>query len=128
MLQSCCLFSQINDSNKDSIQGIVDIRKLDEVVVIAGRDVGKTGTITSIKKNKAFVTGINIVKKHTKPNPQLGITGGIVEQESPIDIQPNEDGSVDINFDPSVGSQEQGEDHFANLAELLPDSFGPENL
>ena len=42
----------------------------DEVVVIAGRDVGKTGTITSIKKNKAFVTGINIVKKHTKPNPQ----------------------------------------------------------
>ena len=58
----------------------------DEVVVIAGRDVGKTGTITSIKKNKAFVTGINIVKKHTKPNPQLGITGGIVEQESPIDL------------------------------------------
>ena len=58
----------------------------DEVVVIAGRDVGKTGTITSIKKNKAFVTGINIVKKHTKPNPQLGVTGGIVEQESPIDL------------------------------------------
>ena len=48
----------------------------DEVVVIAGRDVGKTGTIT----------GINIVKKHTKPNPQLGVTGGIVEQESPIDL------------------------------------------
>ena len=58
----------------------------DEVVVIAGRDVGKTGTITSIKKKKAFVTGINIVKKHTKPNPQLGVTGGIVEQESPIDL------------------------------------------
>ena len=37
----------------------------DEVVVIAGRDLGKTGTIRSIKKNKAFVTGINIVKKHT---------------------------------------------------------------
>ena len=48
------------------------------------------------------------------------------EQESPIDIQPNEDGSVDINFDPSVGSQEQGEDHFANLAELLPEEvLGP---
>ena len=43
------------------------------------------------------------------------------EQDTPIDIQPNEDGSVDINFDPSVGSQEQGQDHFANLAELLPD-------
>lgn len=58
----------------------------DEVVVIAGRDLGKTGKIISIKKNKAFVTGINIVKKHTKPNPQLGVTGGIVEQESPIDL------------------------------------------
>ena len=58
----------------------------DEVVVIAGRDLGKTGTIISIKKNKAFVTGINIVKKNTKPNPQLGVTGGIVEQESPIDL------------------------------------------
>ena len=58
----------------------------DEVLVIAGRDLGKTGTIISIKKNKAFVTGINIVKKHTKPNPQLGVTGGIVEQESPIDL------------------------------------------
>ena len=62
------------------------LREGDEVIVLAGRDVGKTGTITSIKKNKAFVTGINIVKKHTKPNPQLGITGGIVEQESPIDL------------------------------------------
>jgi len=39
----------------------------------------------------------------------------------PIDVQQNEDGSVDINFDPSIGSQEQGEDHFSNLAELLPD-------
>ena len=43
------------------------------------------------------------------------------EQDTPIDIQSNEDGSVDINFNPSVGSQEQGQDHFANLAELLPD-------
>ena len=58
----------------------------DEVVVIAGRDVGKIGTITSIKNNKAFVTGINIVKKHTKPNPQLGETGGIVEKEAAINL------------------------------------------
>jgi hypothetical protein len=42
-------------------------------------------------------------------------------KDRPIDIQPNEDGSVDVNFDPNVGSQEQGEDHFANLAELLPE-------
>ena len=43
------------------------------------------------------------------------------EPDQPIDVQENEDGSVDINFDPSVGSQEQGEDHFSNLAELLPE-------
>ena len=43
------------------------------------------------------------------------------DPDQPIDVQENEDGSVDINFDPSIGSQEQGEDHFANLAELLPD-------
>ncbi|MEK9649883.1 MAG: 50S ribosomal protein L24 [Gammaproteobacteria bacterium] len=59
----------------------------DEVVVIAGRDVGKRGTIQKIlKNNRALVTGVNIVKKHTKPNPQAGITGGIVEQESSIDL------------------------------------------
>ena len=43
------------------------------------------------------------------------------DPDQPIDVQQNEDGSVDINFDPSIGSQEQGEDHFANLAELLPE-------
>lgn len=63
------------------------LRTGDEVVVIAGRDVGKRGTIQKIlKNNRALVTGVNIVKKHTKPNPQMGITGGIVEQESAINI------------------------------------------
>ena len=48
------------------------------------------------------------------------------EPDTPINIKPNDDGSVDIDFDPSIGSQEQGQDHFANLAELLPDSvLGP---
>jgi len=63
------------------------LRTGDEVVVIAGRDVGKRGTIQKIlKNNRALVTGVNIFKKHTKPNPQLGVTGGIVEQESSINI------------------------------------------
>ena len=44
-----------------------------------------------------------------------------VDAGKPIDVQENEDGSVDINFDPSIGSIEQSGDHFANLAELLPD-------
>ena len=64
------------------------LRTGDEVVVLAGRDVGKTGTLRKIlkSKNKAIVTGVNMVKKHTKPNPEMGITGGIVEQESSIDL------------------------------------------
>ena len=64
------------------------LRTGDEVVVLAGRDVGKTGTLRKIlkSKNKGIVSGVNMVKKHTKPNPQLGVTGGIVEQESPIDL------------------------------------------
>ena len=52
------------------------LREGDEVIVLAGRDVGKTGNILKIAgKNKALVSGINMVKKHTKPNPQLGVTG-----------------------------------------------------
>ena len=43
------------------------------------------------------------------------------EQKGPVEVQQNEDGSVDINFDPKLGSLDQTEDHFANLAELLPD-------
>tara|TARA_B100001094_G_scaffold157068_1_gene152044 strand:- start:397 stop:735 length:339 start_codon:yes stop_codon:yes gene_type:complete len=60
----------------------------DEVVVITGKDIGKKGNIRKIMKsnNRAIVTGINMVKKHTKPNPQMGVTGGIVEQEAAIDL------------------------------------------
>ncbi|MBD63009.1 MAG: 50S ribosomal protein L24 [Gammaproteobacteria bacterium] len=60
----------------------------DEVIVIAGKDIGKKGTIQKISKfnNKAVITGINMIKKHTKPNPQLGETGGIVEKEAAINL------------------------------------------
>ena len=62
------------------------LRSGDEVIVIAGKDIGKKGTLREIikNKNKAIVTGINMVKKHTKPNPEMGITGGVVEQEAAI--------------------------------------------
>ena len=58
----------------------------DEVVVITGKDIGKKGNIRKIMKsnNRAIVTGINMVKKHTKPNPEMGVTGGVVEQEAAI--------------------------------------------
>jgi len=63
------------------------IKKGDEVIVIAGRDKGKQGKVSSISSSgKCFVTGVNIIKRHTKPNPQEGIQGGITEKESPIDI------------------------------------------
>ena len=61
------------------------IRKGDEVIVITGRDKGKRGKIT-LRKDDAhvLVEGINMVKKHTKPNPMKGTTGGIDEKSMPI--------------------------------------------
>jgi len=61
------------------------IRKNDEVLVISGRDKGKRGKVERVQDDgKLIVSGINMVKRHTKPNPMLGTTGGIVEKEAPI--------------------------------------------
>ena len=61
------------------------IRKGDEIIVITGRDKGKRGTISSrVDDSMVLVDGINLVKKHTKPNPLKGTTGGIVEKSMPI--------------------------------------------
>jgi len=66
---------------------MLKIKKGDEVIVIAGRDKGKQGTVSALTPNsKCFVSGVNLVKKHTKPNPQAGVQGGIVEKESLIDL------------------------------------------
>ncbi len=63
------------------------IKTNDEIIVITGKDKGKRGTVTRlVGENKVVVSGINIVKRHTKPNPNAGITGGIVEKEAPLDI------------------------------------------
>ncbi len=61
------------------------IRKGDEVIVLAGRDKGKRGKIT-LRKDDSYVLieGINMVKKHTKPNPLKGTVGGIVQKSMPI--------------------------------------------
>ena len=61
------------------------IRKDDMVKVIAGKDKDKTGKVLSVKDNKVVVEGVNVVKKHTKPN-QMNQAGGIVEKEAAIDI------------------------------------------
>lgn len=63
------------------------LQRTDTVVVLAGRDKGKTGVIERILSNgRAIVSGINMVKKHRRPNPQLNEQGGIVEQEAPIHL------------------------------------------
>lgn len=63
------------------------IKKGDDVIVLAGRDKGKRGTILKILSNgKVLVDDVNIVKKHVKGNPQTGETGGIIPQEAPIQI------------------------------------------
>ncbi len=62
------------------------IRRGDEVIVIAGRDKGKRGTVTQrLDEQKLLIDGINTVKKHTRPNPMKGVTGGIVDKTMPID-------------------------------------------
>lgn len=61
------------------------IKRGDEVIVITGRDKGKRGKVTKVlSDDRLIVGGIQIVKKHQKPNPQAGVPGGIVEKEAPI--------------------------------------------
>ena len=62
------------------------LREGDEVIVISGREKGKRGNIKKIVGHKCVVNDLNLAKKHTRPNPQLGITGGIVEKEMPINL------------------------------------------
>ena len=62
------------------------IRKGDQVIVIAGADKGKKGEVVRVAGDRVVVQNINIVKRHTKPNPQAGQAGGIVEREAPIHI------------------------------------------
>ncbi len=63
------------------------LKRDDEVIVTTGKDKGKRGKVTRILGNgRALVSGINLVKRHTKPNPNIGKQGGIVEKETGIAI------------------------------------------
>ncbi|SFV54010.1 LSU ribosomal protein L24p (L26e) [hydrothermal vent metagenome] len=83
------------------------IRKNDEIIVIAGKDKGKKGVVSKVIDCKILVDGINVVKKHVKPNPNAGVTGGIVDKEMPLDIsnvallnpKTNKADKVGIRFD-----------------------------
>ena len=61
------------------------IRKGDQVIVLTGRDKGKRGTVTlRVDEERIVVEGVNVVKKHVKPNPMKGTTGGVVDKTMPI--------------------------------------------
>jgi large subunit ribosomal protein L24 len=62
------------------------IRKNDEVVVIAGKDKGRRGTVLRVDGDRVFVENVNIAKKHQKPNPGKGIQAAIIEKEMPLHI------------------------------------------
>jgi len=65
---------------------MLKIKRDDEIIVIAGKDKGKQGKVLKTLDGKVLVSGINLAKRHTKPNPQKGVAGGIVESEAPIQV------------------------------------------
>ena len=84
------------------------IRKNDEVIVLTGKDKGKRGVVLAIGEERVTVEGINIAKKHVKPNPMKGTTGGVEAKAMPLAI--SNVALVDANGKPSrVGIKVEGD-------------------
>ena len=62
------------------------IKQNDEVIIITGKDKGSIGTVTKVLESKVIVEGLNLAKKHVRPNPQAGVQGGIESKEMPLSI------------------------------------------
>ena len=63
------------------------IRQGDEVVIVAGKDKGRRGTVLRVYPDeRVIVEGVNVAKKHQRPNPNAGVPGGIIDKEMPIDV------------------------------------------
>ena len=62
------------------------LKRDDEVIVVAGKDKGKRGTVSQLSGDRVVVSGVNMVKRHTKPNPNAGVQGGIVEKEAALHV------------------------------------------
>ncbi|MCJ0825334.1 50S ribosomal protein L24 [Luteimonas sp. 50] len=77
------------------------IRKGDHVVVTAGKDKGKRGDVVRVAGDKVVVSNVNIIKRHTKANPQANQPGGVVEREAPIHV------SNVMLFNPASGKGER---------------------
>ena len=77
------------------------IKKGDTVVVIAGKDKGKQGEVIKVDGDRVVVSNVNLVKRHTKPNPQAGQPGGVIEREAPVHV------SNVMLFNPATGKGER---------------------
>jgi len=77
------------------------IKKGDQVIVTAGKDKGKKGDVVRVAGDKVVVSNINMIKRHTKPNPQANQPGGVIEREAPIHI------SNVMLFNPASGKGER---------------------
>jgi large subunit ribosomal protein L24 len=66
----------------------MNVRKNDRVMVIAGKNKGKSGRVIEVqpRKGKVLVEGVNIIKRHNRANTRRGVQGGIIEREAPIDV------------------------------------------
>ena len=61
------------------------LKRDDQIIVIAGKDKGKRGKVLKVQADgRLVISGINMIKKHQKPNPQMNVAGGIIEKEAPI--------------------------------------------
>ena len=89
---------------------MLKIKSDDEVIIMAGKDKGKRGKVRKVLDNdKVIVSGVNMVKKHTKPNPQAGVAGGIVEKEAPIQVSNVAIFNPDSNKADRVGFKVEGD-------------------
>jgi large subunit ribosomal protein L24 len=77
------------------------IKKGDHVIVTAGKDKGKRGDVVRVAGDKVVVSNVNIIKRHTKANPQANQPGGVIEREAPIDA------SNVMLFNPATGKGER---------------------
>lgn len=86
------------------------IKRDDEVIVIAGKDKGKRGKVSRVLDDgRLVVAGVNMVKKHTRPNPMKGTQGGIVEQEAAIQVSNVAIFNPNTNKADRVGFKVEGE-------------------
>lgn len=87
---------------------MLHVKKNDQVKVLAGKDAGRTGRVLRVfpQRNRAIVENVNTVRRHTRPNPQRNVQGGIVERESPIHLSNLQVICPDCSRPSRVGYQE----------------------